>query len=311
MIDLKSLAVTPQLILASEYGTDEESINRFLDQIEEIAKSSDSAVYVRIETTVELAQAILARFNKRNVRGVSDTHSKKLVRNVDKRLWVNDTSKAITIDSNIVLSDGQHRLTLILLTGQTITFLYGLGVNPAETGVIDTRKPRNLAVYANNKKGVGFATEPQAAVAIRIARGHKAGKGLSAPEQGSLIIPYVTYAKKVLSMIAGGEPTEGLDRASVYAVAARALMRFPKAEKKLSVFINEYLFASVGDKRRIKEAKLLQEWVRNRPSSNSGGDKLIWFGAQEAISAYLDGRIIAKIAVTNVDHFPIPEGFGE
>ena len=96
-----------------------------------------------IDVTPEKAREILAKQNTRN-RSIRYTQVKKIATDIIEERW-KLTSQPISIDTNGVLIDGQHRLAAVVESGKTIKMLFATECEPDTFDVIDTGLGRTAA----------------------------------------------------------------------------------------------------------------------------------------------------------------------
>lgn len=96
-----------------------------------------------VDVTPDKAREILAKQNTRN-RSIRQTQVKKLATDILEDRW-KLTSQAISIDTNGVLIDGQHRLAAVVQSGKTVQMLFATDCAPDTFDVIDTGLGRTAA----------------------------------------------------------------------------------------------------------------------------------------------------------------------
>lgn len=96
-----------------------------------------------VDVTPEKAREILNKQNTRN-RSIRQTQVKKIATDIAEGRW-KLTSQAISIDTNGVLIDGQHRLAAVVQAGQTVQMLFATDCAADTFDVIDTGLGRTAA----------------------------------------------------------------------------------------------------------------------------------------------------------------------
>lgn len=127
------------------------------------------------KVTPELANKLL-EYNTNN-RKISEGTIKKYAEQMKEGKWRPDSS-AITFDNNVELSNGQHRLKAVIMSGTPVEFLFAFGIdNHSE---MDRGKARNIKDNISTDKSfsqdIRESTDIQqiATVLVRLLNGGRA-----------------------------------------------------------------------------------------------------------------------------------------
>lgn len=132
--------------------------------------SQDQGQYTRVEEiTPELAKDILAG-NTRN-RSISARLVESLLRDIKEGRWIL-THQGIGLASDGGLVDGQHRLTAIALSGETVRMNVTYNVDPKAFEVVDTNnRPRSQADILGLQRGSEFPSRGGAPTKMSLMTG--------------------------------------------------------------------------------------------------------------------------------------------
>jgi len=95
-----------------------------------------------VYVTPTLAQEILENQNDRN-RKINEAKVKKYTDDMRAGNWRGDNGESIKFDTRHKLIDGQHRLTAICRSGESMELEFRTGLDPDTRVTIDTGKPRS------------------------------------------------------------------------------------------------------------------------------------------------------------------------
>lgn len=237
--------------------------------------------------------------NLPNNRRLMDNVGTKYGRDMTTGHWY-PTHEGLAFDVEGWLIDGQHRLDGIIKSGKSQWLLVTRGVSKKAVEVINRGKMRSLA-HALQILGVTKASQRMVAIA-RVMM-----DGPNMPNRERTDQETKEFFERYADAISFAATTTSAP-ATVAAPIARAWLTVDPA--RLVRFCEAMADRIPADQAAPEDAtaRRLKAVYLAHPNRSDGDRMELYQKAQNALRAYLDGRIVQKLTTNDEDLFPLPTG---
>lgn len=247
------------------------------------------------DVTPKMAERMMTR-NMTN-RGVAKGTVKRFAGEMGLGEWLL-THQPIGVDTNHEVIDGQHRLLALIESGHDAPFIIVFGLSPETRYVVDIGRRRSHLDIAH-------------------VTGHRVSQQVMQTAQftATRFRPRPQTERQVQAFLRTHEPTfiwavEQLPHKSswmatpqLWSVLARARASHPEVDLVRFATLMATGFVEPQEPRDSGAIKF-REW-RHREVKKVSGSRLYWY-AEEALSAYLEGRVPRQVREAENELFPLP-----
>lgn len=251
-----------------------------------------------INVTPEIAQEWLENYNKHN-RRLRLRLVDKYARDMSNGKWIL-TSDTISFDWDGILLDGQNRLSAIVKSGLTLSFLVVRGLDPRSRMVIDIGAPRRPVDILTL---LGWKTNGSLVAIVRsVMNGHNSRASI--PE---IVDAYETHhesAETTLAMFPSIR--KRIVISPVTGPMARAW--YSQDISKLQTFA-DILYHGLASRSRKGDASviLLRDYLLQLPGRGDHLSKEIYARTETSLQAFLNNERLTKLEPSKEELFPLPK----